>query len=349
MKKFIIILMTTLTLLATVFAVTPVSANQTQWGRIEYSFENLNDFELYHSYGKGFYSLNGYLWTDRYQEAKAICKDISLTDADISVQLFTPTEGAYLDGGIYFGVIGQTANGVDLIDAYEVHVKRDSGHNVSGATSIYTIEIYRFKHAWEGVVASTSVMGHTNVTLSLKIRGRILEVYTDGCEKPRLVYQMNDYIGGKIGLRTYQCQMGFKNLKIEGKGLPLLTQQLDALIKRTEAIDLSSLISESKENLTTALNQAKNAIISNDQRVIDQAYLVLEIANNRAITAFSREELNALIAQAKQINNGYYEHGKKALDGALERALKLPASADEKSISLAAFSLQNALDSLIKE
>ncbi len=313
---------------------------------------DIERFDLYSSFGEGFKILNDCLWTNRSGEQKAVLKGVTLTDFTVQADFVTPVKNAYIDGGFYIGVRGDIADPVDCINAYQVCILRGGTHSVgTGDYPGCTVKIYKFayqngKSSYK-FIKECAAIATSDLSVKVSVKDKNLSVYVCGNEDAALTYYMPDYDGGRIGFRTFYCQMGYDNLKIYSSSLSVDLSRLDALIKKAESAS-GNYTEYSSGVLSTALTQAKSAKESGNQYEIDAASEKLEKAINGLTEVHDGIELGALIEQAEKLEGAKYTLNSYAsLCSVLDAAKTAAAgSADEQELSTLYDRLRKAIDDL---
>lgn len=313
------------------------------------SHDDLDKFDLYSSFGSGFDIVNDCLWTNRSGEQKAILKGCFFSDFTVQADLVTPVKNAYIDGGFYIGVRGDTADGVDQINAYQVCVLRGGSHSV--VSSEYpgcVVKIYKFSYVG-GVsryqfIKERSAIAPSELSVKATVEGQNLSVYICGNDDPAITYTMPDYEGGKIGFRTFYCQMGYDNLEIYSSVLNTDTQEIESLIAEAEKI--SGGTEKSMQGLSDALSAARAAAECGEQNIIDEACARLRHAMGAVVPTGTKSELMDLISQAELIDNDKYtENSYASLMSVVHRAKALQGD-DEHAVSIFVMRLKECLDDL---
>lgn len=315
------------------------------------SASDIDKFDLYSSFGKGFEIVNDCLWTNRSGEQKAILKSMTFTDLTVQADLVTPVDNAYIDGGFYIGVTGDVANPVDCINAYQVCVLRGGTHSVSdSAYPGCTVKIYKFTYrngisSYQFIKEGSAIAPH-ELSIKATVTGNELSVYVCGNEDAALTYTMPDYQGGKIGLRTFYCQMGYDNFKVYSSVLETDTDKFDELIVRAENI-AGGYTEHSKSALDYALSAARAAKSGGNQYEIDDACVKLEKAINALTRSHDFSSLGELIARAEKLDkNKYTANSYASLMSVLNHAKALSDTASEQEISVACERLNGCIEDL---
>ena len=328
-------------------------ADGPSYGVIRFDFDDysdLKDLSLFSSFGRGYSLMNGKLYTERSGEQKAVFKTETLTDFEMSAELFTPSDGAYLDGGFYFGINGDIGNNVDAINAYQICFVRAGGHNIlNGDYTDCTIKIYKFsyKNGVTNYTYLTEAPAYADMrpTMKLKVEGSTAYVYLDGNLNPVITYALDDYVGGRVGLRSFYCAMGFDNIEIYAEGLPVDTALLSALCEKAAGLD-DNYTTQSETALSSALTNAQAALSYRDQKVIDAAGRSLSKAIDGLMIKRSLTELDELISRASAVNeSGYTANTYRSLANALNLAEECD-KADENAVSKAYALLSECIDDL---
>ena len=331
----------------------PAGADGPSYGVVRFDFDDYSDLtelSLFSSFGRGYSLMNGKLYTERSGEQKAVFKTETLTDFEMSAELFTPSDGAYIDGGFYFGINGDIGNNVDAINAYQICFLRSGGHNVlNGDYTDCTIRIYKFSYV-NGVTNYTYLTeapayADMHPTMKLKIEDKTAYVYLDGNKNPTITYVLDDYVGGRVGLRTFYCSMGFDDIEIYAESLPTDTASLSALCEKAAGLD-ENYTYESESALSSALIKAQEALSAKDQRMIDAAEKSLSKAIGGLIIKRSSIELDELISRASAVNeSGYTANTYRSLVNAAKLA-KACDKTDENAVSKAYALLNECIEDL---
>ena len=155
------------------------------------------------AYGGGWRVQNGELSAEAGQGPKLIHDQLQLGNGEVSVELWFPDKNGG-NGGLILRV-DQPGVGADKFTGYEIALYPDVG----------TLLLGRHRQNWEPIrTVPCPVPINEWIPLSVRMKDKLIEISVNG--QVMLQYEDNEHplIEGKVGLRTWQREARFRNLKV---------------------------------------------------------------------------------------------------------------------------------------
>lgn len=300
-------------------------------GRLQINFDNVSDenyFDFYTEYDRNMFVMDGHLYSWPFAEQKAILRNYSYTDVDVSVDLSTINEGGKIEAGIYVQASNVSSN-IDGINAWCVCVERNAN------AKTFNFKLHRFENnKWLG--AKSEILGipysSDNIHLRIVVKEGRLYAFLNNELRPRIEY----YIGqseGQIGLRSLYSPTLFDNMTIVSNIHTPDKIELSQLInKAIEEINSKNLVDE--EAIEEVIQEAQNA---QTQKEIDLAIKSINKELENAVEVHTFQELQELLTLIETYSNDgglvYTENSWSSFEKVRNICLKLTIESTEYDIS----------------
>ena len=172
-------------------------------------------FDFYSSADGSFIYENNELHSTSAGEQKAILKNFSSKELDISFTISGATQHSTINGGLYFHA-KNARSVIDGIDAFNVQVVKDP------SSPFYTISVFNFENSvFKDAISNTIKFSYVerNIKIRVTANEKELNVYLNGSNIPSLTKQLKniDKSGLEVGFRSMFAEQTFSNIVVSDK------------------------------------------------------------------------------------------------------------------------------------
>ena len=266
--------------------------------------------------------MDGKIFAPTLCESKIVYNKYTFDNFEAEVEMSTINPKGKFDSGLYF-YGSRFNNKIDGCTAWQVNVE----HVAGGKT--FALKLHRFENnRWSGVKREVLGLPYASDVVRLKIvvNNGILNAYVNGSQS-LLTYDVGQG-SGYVGIRNFYAPVAFDNLKICASKIELNTSELEQAINKIATIDESLYTTKSFSTLESAVQNATSAMQSEYQSKIDRACNELNAAISALVKKVSKEELQKIVSQAKEVVENAEKYAKNTVSsmeivlGFTERAIQ---------------------------
>ena len=206
-----------------------------------------NEFDLYSVTGNMPYISEGKFVTLPYaKEQKMIYRFDLSGDMAVSVDIAPIAANYMIDGGIYLNARG-ASDGTDQIIGLCLNAEK-----VTGADK-YWLKLYEFDNRYVGMLKEVELIyGGNEVHIQAVIKSGTLYAFADGALA--FAYEIPDYTGGRVGLRSFYAANRFDNFTVVSGDFAVDTAVLDSLRTKFVSLDGDKYFAEGYNSLKAAVD-----------------------------------------------------------------------------------------------
>ncbi len=300
------------------------------------------DFDFFTEFNQPMYILQNRLYAPVLAESKAIYKNGTYSDVEVSVDISAIVPYGNIDGGIIVQTRGAN-NAANGLTGWNVNVE----HNAD-ATS-FALKLHRFENnRWLGAKKEIYNIKYMSDTVHLRVvvKTGVLYAYLDA-EDPIFTYNIGA-ASGKVGLRAYYAPMYFENFSVTSPMILVEPEQLEAKIKELVGFDYAPYTEDSAQKMKDAVEYGKVQLESEtSQADIDKAYADILAAEQALIRIKTRADLDELIQTAQAIISDVHTYTKNSISS-LKVVVDKCVAAEDADVSYWYQVLEHRIKSAVK-
>jgi hypothetical protein len=314
-------------------------------GEIYIGFDG-DDLSLFDTYTNDYIGVemrDGKLYAPFGAACKLFYNKEEFSNIVVSVDINTAIKHGRINNGIIFGG-SDIHNKMDKFVGWNVQIERYVD------TDSCVVKLHRFNQNWVGAYAiSRNIrLSKDKVNLTVTVDDGLVIAYLDGLE----VLKANcESTNGLVGLRSFYSPVTFDNFCITSLKIPVNKTALSSRITEVENIDRAGWTHASIDRVDEALKNAKDALESNSQAIIDNALSKLNEAMNAVLTEWSEENIEKLLQSANKLledKDSYIQNTVASVEFLLEHCKEAIKSGDKDKISYWCTKLESRLQVAVR-
>lgn len=310
---------------------------------IGFDGDDLSLFDTYTNDYIGVEMRDGKLYTPFGAACKLFYNKKEFSNFIVSIDINTAIKHGRINNGIIFGG-SEIHNGMDKFVGWNVQIERYVD------TDSCLVKLHRFNQCWAGAYAiSKNIrLNKDKVNLTVAVDDGLVTAYLDGLEVLKTNCELTE---GLVGLRSFYSPITFDNFCITSSNIPVNKTALSSKIAEVENIDRTGWTLASIARVDEALKNAKNALESNSQVIIDNALSRLNEAMNAVLTEWSEENIEKLFQSANKLledKDSYIQNTVASVEFLLEQCKEAIKSGDKDQISYRCTKLEYRLQVAVR-